>query len=115
MPGRKAITVWQNTRAATLLGSATRSTNAVGYGGRVPANTGGPQPREARCPLKSEEPPWHGSAAAPAGSPDPFWILHSSCKYYLIFATCCTATTHRKTLLYKGSPGPTRFLCPECW
>src|SRR5674476_1408076 len=56
MPGRKAITVWQNTRAATLLGSATRSTNAVGYGGRVPANTGGPQPREARCPLKSEEP-----------------------------------------------------------
>jgi len=38
------------------LGSATQSTNDDGYGGRVPANTGGPQPREARCPLKSEEP-----------------------------------------------------------
>ena len=24
--------------------------------GRVPASTGGPQPREARCPVKSEEP-----------------------------------------------------------
>lgn len=41
---RRATTGWQNTRAATLLGSATRSTNAVGYGGHVPANIGGPQP-----------------------------------------------------------------------
>jgi transposase len=53
----KATTAWQNTRAATLLGSATQSTNDDGYGGPVPASTGGPQPREARCPLKSEEPP----------------------------------------------------------
>ena len=38
------------------MGSGTQSTNAAVYGGPVPANTGGPQPREARCPLKSEEP-----------------------------------------------------------
>jgi hypothetical protein len=53
-PGRRATTDWQNPRAATLLGSGTRSTNAVGYGGQVPARTGGLQPREARCPPKSE-------------------------------------------------------------
>ena len=42
-------------KVATHLGSVTPSTNADGYGGREPARTGGPQPREARCPFKSEE------------------------------------------------------------
>src|SRR5680860_114824 len=83
-----------------------------------PARTRTPHRRQRPPTAPPTDPPnepWQGSAAAPAGSPDPFWILHSSCKYYLIFAACCTATTHRKALPYKGSPGPTRFLCPEFW
>jgi hypothetical protein len=32
-----------------------QATNDVEYGGLVPASTGGPQPREAGCPLGPEE------------------------------------------------------------
>jgi len=55
-PDPRATTAWPNTKDVTLSGSATQSTSDVEYGGPVPASTGGPQPREARCPVKSEEP-----------------------------------------------------------
>src|ERR1035438_4752849 len=37
-------TAWPNTRDVAPLGSATRSTNALAFAGRVPVNTDGPQP-----------------------------------------------------------------------
>ncbi len=48
-------TAWPNTRDVAPSGSATRSTNALAFAGRVPVNTDGPQPCAAHCQVKTEE------------------------------------------------------------
>ena len=73
----------QNTRAATPLGSATRSTNDDGYGGRVPAIPAGLSREKyvARLSLKSdqtilsgEEPPNHPQRRRAAGRLDGLFV-----------------------------------------
>ncbi len=55
-PDQRATTAWLSTKAATRSASGTLTTNAAGYGGPAPANTGEPQPQSPRCPANFEEP-----------------------------------------------------------
>ena len=50
-PGLPAVTCW-----LALTSSVKVALAPAVYGGHVPANTGGPQPREPQCPAKFEEP-----------------------------------------------------------